>query len=55
MDKKTLILSILALVGIFGVLLFQINIQGNTFLTGLGFVLGFICIIIACGIALIEF
>ncbi|NMC59762.1 MAG: hypothetical protein GYA51_10330 [Candidatus Methanofastidiosa archaeon] len=53
MDKKLLILSALTLVSIVGIVLYQINIQGNPFLLGLGFLLSALCIIVAMFIALL--
>jgi len=55
MDKKTLILSILTLISIFGVLLFQINVQGNPLISGFGFALSSIVILFGCLVAFIEF
>jgi len=53
MDKKMLILSILAVIGIFGIVLFQTSILGNAFLAGFGYVLGTLSIIIAIAIVMI--
>jgi len=53
MDKKSMILSILAVVSIVGIVLFQTSILGNAFLAGFGYVLGVLSVIIAIAIAMI--
>ena len=53
MDKKLLVLSILAVLGIFGIVLFQTSVLGNAFLAGFGYILGTLSIIIAIAIAMI--
>jgi len=53
MEKKLLILSILAVLGLVGVILFQTSILNNAFLAGFGYILGVLSIIIGVIIALI--
>lgn len=51
MDKKFLILCILALLGVVGIVLLQTSILSNAFLAGFGYVLSALCIIIAIIVA----
>ena len=50
-----MILSILAIVGIISLMLFQINVQRNPLIAGLGFTLSIICIIVAIIIGLFYY
>ena len=51
MDKKFIILSILALLGVVGVIFLQTSILSNAFLAGFGYVMSTLCIIIAIVVA----
>ncbi|NPV50418.1 MAG: hypothetical protein HPY60_04375 [Candidatus Methanofastidiosum sp.] len=55
MDKKTMILSILAVIGIVGIVMFQSNVLGNPLISGLGFALSSIVVLIGCLVAFIRF
>jgi len=47
MDKKFLILSVLALLGVVGVIFLETSILSNAFLAGFGYVLSALCIVAA--------
>jgi len=47
MDKKFLILSVLALLGVVGIIFLETSILSNAFLAGFGYVLSALCIVAA--------
>lgn len=51
MDNKILILGILTLVSIIGLTIFQMNLEGDPFLVGLGFVISSIGILLTVFLA----
>lgn len=51
LDNKILILGILTLVSIIGLITFQMNVEGDPFLVGLGFVISSIGILITVFLA----
>lgn len=53
MEKNILILSIITLVGIFGLILFQINMSGNAFLAQLGFILTALSVIVGISVGML--
>lgn len=53
MEKNILILSVIVLIGIIGVILFQINMSGNVFLAQLGFILIILSVIVGISVGLI--
>ncbi|MFA7689799.1 MAG: hypothetical protein WCY18_01735 [Methanofastidiosum sp.] len=54
MEKKVLIMSIFAVLGMVGIALYQTNILANGFIAGFGYVLGVLSVIIGIIIGAIS-
>lgn len=53
MDKKSIIMGVFIILGIVGIALFQTNVSTNSFISGFGYVLAVLSVIIGIAIGMI--